>query len=437
MKYFYPSLNKNLWQLIGPSIVFVALSLSSGEIMLWPDMIGKYGLQIIWLIPFVLILQVGVNLEIERYTITTGKNILTGLIQKQGFLKYLFILGVFGSLLWPGWVSVAGSTLSVLLKANSYGNVLSAFLMMLVLTIWFHPKSYQIMEQISKIGLFLIVITSSIVLINNFKLSLILSSFQNVWIPNQSNDKLTYLAALAFGGTSGVLNLVYSHWVTAKKYGATQIPAGNEIDWNNPKSLINWQSWWKILVKEHLFIFYLGNLLGTIVVGLVAVMTLGASKTPLSGFEIIRFQINYLNNEGWNLGNFWGIGVVILFVMAQMTILDAAGRLLSQAFKVKKNDSLVLKWWHNHNNLSHLVGFIGLLVLIAGIFNSKISQPAQLIQISATLSAFLMVIYPIFILQINSNELPIQTRPKLWNKILVITCSLFYAVASIWTFFVK
>ena len=437
MKYSYPALNKTFWQLIGPSIVFVALSLSSGEIMLWPDMIGKYGLQILWLIPIVLILQVGVNLEIERYTITTGKNILTGLIQKHGFLRYLFIQGVIFSLLWPGWISIAGNTLAVLLGANSYGNIFSAFLMMIVLTVWFHPKSYQIMEQVSKIGLFLIVITSAIVLFNNFKLDLILSSFKNIWIPTQSSDKLTYLAALAFGGTSGVLNLVYSHWVAAKKYGATGIPFGNEIDWNNPRSLINWQKWWKILVREHLLIFYLGNLIGTITVGLVAVMTLGASPKTLSGFEIIRFQINYLNNEGWNLGNFWGIGIIILFVMAQMTILDAAGRLLSQAFKVRKHDNLILKWWHSHNNLSHLIGLLGLVVLVIGIFNSRVSQPAQLIQISATISAFLMVIYPIFILRINSTELPLQTRPKLWNKVLVITCSLFYGVATIWTFFVK
>lgn len=89
---------KNLWQMLGPSIVFVALSLNGGEMLLWPDLVAQFGLKIIWPIPIILLLQMVVNLEIERYSAVTGKNTLQGMIEINRFLAVLFPAGILVSL---------------------------------------------------------------------------------------------------------------------------------------------------------------------------------------------------------------------------------------------------------------------------------------------------------------------------------------------------
>lgn len=51
-------------QLIGPSFIILGLGLGSGELILWPNLVSKYGLGIIWGAILGVTFQFFMNMEI-------------------------------------------------------------------------------------------------------------------------------------------------------------------------------------------------------------------------------------------------------------------------------------------------------------------------------------------------------------------------------------
>jgi hypothetical protein len=423
----FPKLNKSLIEILGPSIVFVSLALSGGEMLLWPDLVGRFGLTILWSVPLILLLQFAVNIEIERYSVATGENVITGLVNKFKPFKLIFVVGVVVSLIWPAWVLIAGNILAHSLNISQYGAWLSVFLLGGLIFIWFNARSYFFIESVARYGLIAVLIIAFGTIIFQFDTNKILTSFaQNNFLPENSSDRLTFLSALAFGGVTGVLNLVQSSWVINREYGAAVKKDNLEIDWDSQESRNNWKNWWKIILKEHFILFYLGNIIGFSIVSLLAVFTL--SGTNVSGFNILKLQVDLFDNNIPFLGLIWGIGVFALFITAQITILDAAGQILHKSLQNSFANKLT------NNQLSQVVGLIGVIILTVSAINPAFNQPAGLLQLSAIASAITMVIYPIFIIYLNYKSLPKIASPKLWNWVLVILCVVFYLVMSFWTF---
>jgi hypothetical protein len=423
----FPRLTKNLIQLIGPSVLFVALSMSGGELLIWPDLIGKYGLGIAILLPLVLVLQASVNLEIERYTLATGRPTLSSLMHSFPFLRPIFITIIFISLVWPGWITTASSMMALLLGLSQYSSIFGIILLILLIFIWQNSKSYQILEKLAKYGLLIVL---SVAFISLPVLILVLGQIPNLNFNFniQSKDRFLFLSALAYGGVSGVLNFVQSSWIINKKYGAAELSPEeqNQIDWQTKESKNNWHKWWKLIVSEHLSLFVGGNIIGIVFLGLIASLTVSGKN--LSGFAILSEQIKVFSSVQPLLGLLWGVGIIIVFIMAQMTILDAAGHLIHQSLPTKGHLSKV-----SSSRLSQIIAFCGIIILLFSQFISSFSQPSVLLQISAVLSAIFMIFYPPLLLWFNCKHLDSTAKPK-WNIIPVLACSLFYAIFVLLTF---
>jgi fucose permease len=112
--------------------------------------------------------------------------------------------------------------------------------------------------------------------------------------------------------------------------------------------------------------------------------------------------------------------------MAQMTILDATGRLL------KNTGSKVFSKFKSER-LSQLSAVIGMVILLFTAIIPGFNQPAGLLQISATTSAFIMALYPIFLLKLNLS-LPNETKPRMFNILSVLACVIFYGVMVVLAF---
>jgi hypothetical protein len=160
-------------------------------------------------------------------------------------------------------------------------------------------------------------------------------------------------------------------------------------------------------------LFWLGNIVGIFLISLIAILTLPGQN--ISGFKILPFQVEYFKNINPLLGYIWGVCIFILFFMAQITILDAGGHLLKSVLKKRTS-----------NYYSTILGVIGLLILGVIVLNSNFNQPSSLLQISAVISSFVMVMYPILVLRLNEQMMPQYAQPKLWNKALVYGCVLVY-----------
>jgi hypothetical protein len=416
----FPPLQKSLLALLGPSVIFVALSLNGGEMLLWPDLVSRYGLQLLWIVPIILVLQYSVNIEIERYTLTTGNNTLIALVAQYPKLKIIFLLSIIISLVWPAWVLISGNILAVTIGQAQLGIMLSIITLILIISLWFSEQSYKIIELITKVGLTILFVIIIYLLSNKFDLNLISQSFSSQLIPDKV-DRYLYLSALAFGGVTGILNLVQSSWIQNKKYGASVFEPNSVIDYHNPESKKNWKQWFRIITIEHSVLFIGGNIFGIFLISIIAILTIKDSN--LKGFNILTYQVNNLTSENQLVGIAWGVCIAILFFMAQVTILDASGHLIKSILNSTKLSA---------NRYSQLTGLVGLLILILIAINPQFNLPSIILQISASLSAFIMIFYPPLILIMNQNNLPEYARPKLINYIGVICCSIFYCLVCLW-----
>jgi hypothetical protein len=417
----FPYLNKTILQLLGPSVIFVALSLNGGEMLLWPDLVSRYGLQLLWIVPIILLLQYSVNIEIARYTITTGQNTLVALTSCFPFLRYIFIISILISLVWPAWALIAGNIIAVTISQPQLGVVISWFTLALIIFIWFFKKSYGVIENITKVGLTVLFFIIAYIMITKFNYNTIIDSFNPTYIP-ASKDKLLYLSALAFGGVTGVLNLVHSSWVHKKQYGASILKAETVIDYNLPISIVNWKKWFRITNLEHFIMFVGGNIVGISIISLISVLTLKGNS--LTGFDILSYQVNLFKSQNILIGILWGLCIFMLFFMAQVTILDASGHLLNSIVKKPKFSS---------SRYSQFVGCVGLIIMTIILINPKFNLPSTILQISAALSALTMIFYPTMIVYMNYITLPVYAKPKLYNILAVVFCSIFYFIICLWT----
>lgn len=418
----FPKPNKTFAQLLGPSVLMVALSINGGELLLWPDIVSRHQFSVLWTIPIILAFQYFVNLEIERYTTVTGKNTLSGLISLQKWISGLFIVSIIVSLAWPAWAAPAGSMMAYLLGYESLAQILSIGILIGLILIWQSKKSYQILEKISKVGLLTVLGVVVITIINQFDPSLpgeLLQGFTNIGSIPSDIDRIALLSALAFGGVVGVLNLVQSDWVAQKGYGAAGLDTPEKITWNK-ESVNNFKEWWSLLTKEHFVIYYLGNVIGITLLAALAFLTV--SGEGVSGFSILTTQVEVLSQSSILLGYSFGFAVIAIFVMAQMTILDAMGKLLKKCIPDKPITS---------SRISQGMGVLGIIILLISYIIPTFSQPAFLLQLSASLSAVVMVIYPPLLLKLNST-LPAGTRPQWYNSMMVYGCSVFYAAVILW-----
>ncbi len=441
----FPAAKKTLWQLIGPSVVFVALSLNGGETLLWPDLVGRYSLTILWAVPLILFLQFMVNLEIERYSIVTGKNTLAGMIQKSSWLSALFIFGIIVSLAWPAWASVSGNILAYVGGVPAAGAWLAILVLALQILVWQSKRSYEILENIARAGLLVILGIGIFVIIRLWPEVLQIKLSPTGFWPTNS-DKILFLSALAFGGVAGVLNLVQSNWVINKGYGintelksgetrsedkfqlSTESPAKSQLQnsailWNS-ESIQNFKNWWNLIWKEHFILFYIGNFIGIGLIAIVSAVLLPGSGRV--GFGILTFEVDKLNSLFYGVGFAWALGIFILFFMAQLTILDAIGRLLkSTGNKLFENTK--------PERLSQFAAFLGIIILFFTAVIPGFNQPASLLQISASTSALIMALYPPLLLGLN-QQLPEAVRPKLFNIVSVWACVAFYSVMFVLAF---
>lgn len=409
---------QSLLQMLGPSILFVSLSLSGGELLLWPNLVTKYGLTIMWFVPIVLLLQYVVNIEIERYTVVTGKNTLSGLIALTPFLKYFFPIVIAISLVWPAWVSTAGNALAYGLGAPQYGAWVSVGLLLCMLLLWQSKKSYARMEGIAKFGLLLVLGVIAFAVYHVFSLAVITDSIaRGSWFPS-SVDSVAFIAALAYGGVAGVLNLVQSDWIKHRCYAAACVAEPDVIHWDHEETKQNWKHWWNKIQLEHFLLFIVGNVVGVFLLSVLAVLLLG--DTVVKGFGVITHEVDALNALAPYVGLLFSIGVFLVFWMAQMTILDACGRLLKQCVSTHLS----------HERLSQIVGFVGVCILIGTAVIPGFNQPASLLHISAVISAAVMAVYPPMLLRLN-KQLPEYTRPR-YAVPLVWLCSLFYGGMVLW-----
>ncbi len=440
----FPPLKKTLLQMLGPSIILVALSLSGGEMLLWPNLSANFGLNILWPIPIILLLQFFVNIEIERYTLVTGKSVEEGLVKGRRWLAIVFAFTVLVALVWPAWITTSGNLIANILgytgaTARNVGLITSIVLLALTIIIFRQPNTYKILEKLARISLIITILIILFIVALKFDLALLIEGLKGLtqigFIPKEM-PRFDFVAALAYGGVAGVLNLVQSEWIKDKGYGVSSLSAKEQtqVEFDSEISKTNYRRWFTMINKEHFFIYVLANFFSILLLSYLGRLLLPLGK--VEGFQVLIQEIAALNAFIPYLGLLFALSGTIIFIMANITILDAIGRLvfrmiepLQSKQKTETHHSFLGSL--TSNKISEISVYLGIIILLLSLLFPAFKQPFFLLVVSASLSALTMWVYPPLLIKLNFS-LPKAARPTLYRSVLVFVAALFYGVITLW-----
>lgn len=411
---------------------------------------------IIWGALIGITLQFFMNMEIERYALARGESVFVGLARKFRFLSVWFFISTFIPWIWPGIIASSGTLIS---HVTGFSNpaLISVFLLILIgIILSFGPVLYKTVETFEK-GLILLGVPTI------FLLSIILAK-ANHWldvsrgvigIGNGFNFLpegiaiSTFLAALAYAGAGGNLNLAQSFYIREKGYGMgkyagkiTSLLTGKKEDVSlsgskfdiNPVNLRSFKLWWRNINIEHFLIFWVT---GSITIILLALL----SYTTVFGLENNTQGINFLINESEAISRmlfpvagtfFLIIGSLTLFG-TQLTVFDATSRILAE------NTVIALYPKLNEKHLRRSYYIVLWAQIIAGIiiFQRGFTQPLQLLTIAAVMNAFAMFVHVGLTLWLNMTTLEKELKPGVFRIIAMVIGFVFYGSFSIYTIFTE
>ncbi|MFA7314829.1 MAG: Nramp family divalent metal transporter [Candidatus Magasanikbacteria bacterium] len=440
-------------KLIGPSFIILALGLGSGEIILWPYLVSNYGLGIVWGAILGISFQYFINMEIERYALVKGESVFVGLNKLWHGSAYWFIISTFVGFGLPGIVAASAELMANVFGFDNFKWLAIAFLFFIGLILSLGKTVYGMMEKTTRtIIMFGVPFIFILAIILASKMHWI-SLFQGLVGHGQDYNFLpvgismvTFLAAFAYSGAGGNLNLTQSIYIKEKGYGMGKYShkiaglfasRGSNQDVKlegedceiNEENIKRFKSWWKRISLEHLLVFWF-------VGGLSMLLLMILSYSTVFGLDSNKEGISFVINEGLVISQtlFPWVGSLFLFVLGvmlfqtQLGIIDSTSRIMAENFAINK----IFKTKNSKINLSKIY-FIFLWAQIAfGIilFLFNFYEPKQLIVLGAVINSVAMFVHIGLVAWLNNKELPKVFRPGLLRKIIIGFIFLFFGFFS-------
>ncbi len=440
-----------LRKLLGPSFILLGLGLGSGEVILWPYLSSNYGLGIAWGAMIGILFQFFINMEIERYALARGESVFVGLARKWKWVPYWLIVSTLIGFGWPGIIASSAYLFQSVLGGEQTTNaVLLLIVIGIILSIGKHI--YTTVETFSQLiiavgvpaVLFLAVYLASKsdwIALGNGVLGMGSNySFLPVGIPLAS-----FLAAFAYSGAGGNLNLAQSSYVREKGYGMgyfTEKIKGlfggktQTIDLNGyefdpkPENIKTFNKWWKVVNKEHFLVFFLTGLVTMLFLMLLSFSTTFGNPENAQG---IAFVVNEAKMVGARtlpvIGSLFALLMGIMLFSTQFTVMDSCSRIMSE------NYAAIVSKGKKKINLSKMY-YIFLWAQIAfgiSVFSFGLREPLTLLILGAVINAVCMFVHIGLVNYLNYKELPREIQPRLWRRIAVLVAFIFFGIFSVIT----
>lgn len=440
-------------KLLGPSFILLGLGLGSGEVILWPYLVSNFGLGIIWGAVLGLTFQFFMNMEIERYALARGESVFVGLARKTRIASFWFLLSTFIPWLFPGLAAASAKIFGALLGLPQTSS-LAVFLLILVgITLSLGPVLYKTVEGLQKILIFVGVPSIFLLTIALAKtadwLNLgrgILGIGSDYFLLPIGLPLASFLAAFAYAGAGGNLNLAQSFYIKEKGYGMgkyagriTSLLTGQKekITITGSRFEINSQNlkifgeWWRKINLEHAIIFWATGALTILMLALLA-------YTTTFGLPNQTGNISFVLNEASIIGQrlFPAAGVFFLLVLTatlfgtQLTVYDAVSRILSENLILSFPQRLRVE------NLRPLYYTVLWLLIAAGSVTllTGFTEPLALLTLAAVLNALAMFVHTGLTLWLNLTSLEPPLRPSPFRILMMSLAFLFYGGFSLFVF---
>ena len=438
--------------LLGPSFILLGLGLGSGELILWPYLTANFGMGIIWGAILGITLQFFINMEIERYSLVRGESIFVGFARKLQGAPFWFILSTFAGFAWPGIVGASGKLLGSVFSLSNTRFIAIGLLILIGIILTLGPILYKTIEKFSM--LLIAVGIPSLFLLTLFlaKRSDWQSLFKGIFGIGEGYLFLpegipiaSFLAAFAFAGAGGNLNLAQSFYIKEKGYAMgkfsgriTSILTGKVENIRlegakfkmNDVNLERFRRWWKLVNFEHLIVFWLTGAISISMLGLLAYITAYGKTTPAAGIEFVLYEAMTITARTLPIFGtlFLVIGGVLLF-NTQLTVFDATSRIIAENVLLLKSSSWSPKMLPK---IYYLVLWSQIAFGVI-IFLSALAEPLFLLILSAVINAFAMFVHIGLTLWLNKKELEPQVAISNIRAVIMIVAMAFFGYFSIRT----
>lgn len=442
-------------KMVGPSFLVLAMGLGSGEIILWPYLVSQYGLGIAWGAFVGITLQFFINMEIERYALVKGESVFVGLFAKKRYFAWWFIVSTFVGFGLPGIVAASAKMVSSVFSLEEYKYLAILFLIVMGILLTFNKSVYEMMERVTKV--ILIVCVPLIFLLVFFL------SRKNDWqmlikgllgfgegyrfLPKEISIA-TFLAAFAYSGAGGNLNLTQSIYIKEKGYGMgkfSQKLAGllrkNELSKikmtgegfeKSENSIENYKQWWRVINIEHFLVFWGMGLLSMLLLMLLAYVTTHG-RTSSEG-------INFVIDQSIAISAKYGVvvGKAVLFTLGlllfqtQLGILDSTSRIMGENLALLQGGSEGKKV-----NLSKTYFiFVWSQILFGSLlFLLNFKEPRLLIVAGAVINAFSMLIHIVLVRYLNRITFTGVFGTSIYRQIILWLAIIFFAFFFIYNLY--
>lgn len=435
-----------LRRMVGPGIVAVGIGMAAGEIIIWPYITSLAGFGLLWLAIVTLVMQVVINMEIERYTLSTGQTVVAGFSRWWKGWGALIIVGGMFQYAWPGWATSAATVFSFTVGGDAtWVAVGSLFVIGVLLSA--SPVVYKTVEKVEVLKVaatifFLAVVVVAVLTwrtLGTGATSLVTDFGQ---IPKEIPFVLM-LSAIGAAGAGGVHNLVISNWIRDKGYGmGAHVPrlvspltgheeasGGDRYAFpETPENLTRWNLWWKRANIEHFVSFFVICFVTIGIMSFLAYQTLyGREGVTTDNFLQIQGEILGTTVGSWLKILFFSVAIVSLWAAA-LGLLDVIGRV--SADFVKRNflqDSSL-----SESKLYFLFVWAEILfgstILLLGV-----DQPIALLLISTCAASVVTLMYSALLIRLNTKDLPRAIGIKGWRLVMMCAAVAFYAFFAIGT----
>ncbi len=438
--------------LLGPSFILLGLGLGSGEVILWPYLTANFGMGIIWAAILGITLQFFINMEIERYSLVRGESIFVGFARKFKFAPVWFIFSTLAGFIWPGIVAASAKLIGAVFGIAETHFIAIGMLILMGLILTLGPVLYKTMERFSTVLIGLGVPAIFILTVYLANSSDWTSLFKGIVGIGEGYNFLpagipiaSFLAAFAFSGAGGNLNLAQSFYIKEKGYGMgkfggriTSILTGKVEDIRlegtkfemSKDNLRKFERWWDLINKEHFMVFWATGAFTICLLALLSYSTVFGNVTPGSGINFVIFEAATIAKASAPLVGtlFLVVGGIMLF-STQMTVMDATSRIMSENLLILNKHK-----WETKRLPAIYYSFLWAQIAFGIlIFLTSFREPFFLLTLEAVINAGAMFVHIGATLYLNLTSLEREVRTSLPRILVMVFSFLFFGYFTIRT----
>jgi hypothetical protein len=377
-------------------------------------------------------------MEIERYALAKGESVFVGLSKMFKRVPYWFIISTFVSFGLPGIIAASAQVLAAVLGWNSFKYLAIVLLLLIGFILSAGKTVYNMMEKFTRtvisLGVPFIFVLVLIIATrfdwHQLMLGLVGQGEGFRFLP-EGIALATFLAAFAYSGAGGNLNLTQSIYIKEKGYGMgkySQKIAGlfhsggrGEItlegtDFSEtPANIANFRKWWRLINREHLLVFWFIGLLSILLLMLLSYATVYGSGGNEQGILFVIKEGLAIGGQvvPWLAPVFLAVIAFMLF-QTQLGVMDSTSRIMSENYALIKmgNDKSgkvsLSKIYYSF--LWSQIAF-GIILFLANMY-----EPKTLIVLGAVLSAVSMFVHIGLVYVLNRRTLPKACQASVWRR---------------------